>query len=109
MKDNQHEYDDQTFWEKVNTTAKQAGQEVIKKALQLYYTSQASGTPTWVKAAIYGALAYLIAPLDMIPDFLPGGFTDDMGILAGTLSAVIAHITPEVKKRATEKLREWFD
>ena len=37
-----------------------------------------------------------------------GGFTDDLGILAGTLAAVIAYISPEVKKRATEKLEEWF-
>ena len=109
MHDDPKNYTEQGFWDKVNTTAKRAGQEVIEKALQLYYTAKSAETPRWIRVLIYGALAYLIAPLDMIPDFLPGGFTDDMGILAGTLSAVIAHITPEVKKRASEKLREWFD
>ncbi|MYC13764.1 MAG: DUF1232 domain-containing protein [Gemmatimonadetes bacterium] len=108
MKDDQ-KYTEAGFWEKINTTAKKAGQEVVEKALQLYYTAESAETPRWMRVLIYGALAYLIAPLDAIPDFLPAGLTDDLGILAGTLSAVIAHITPEVKKRASEKLDEWFD
>lgn len=108
MKDEKNNCTEQGFWQKLNTTAKHAGQEVIEKALQLYYTAESAETPRWVKVVIYGALAYLIAPLDTIPDFLPGGLVDDMGILAGTLSAVIAHITPEIKKRASEKLDEWF-
>ena len=105
MKDN---YTEQGFWQKLNTTAKRAGQEVIEKALQLYYTAESAETPRWIRVLIYSALAYLIAPLDAIPDFLPGGFTDDLGVLTGTLSAAIAHITPEVKRRAAEKLEEWF-
>ena len=108
MKDDQ-KYTEAGFWEKINTTAKKAGQEVVEKALQLYYTAESAETPRWIRVLIYGALGYLIAPLDMIPDFLPGGFVDDLGVLAGTLSAVISFITPQVKKRAREKLDEWFD
>ena len=109
MKDEKDNYTEQGFWQKLNTTAKHAGQEVIEKALQLYYTAESSETPRWVKVIIYGALAYLISPLDAIPDFLPAGLTDDLGVLAGTLSAVISFITPQVKKRVREKLDEWFD
>ena len=82
MKDDK-QYTEHGFWEKITTIAKKAGQEVMEKALQLHYTAEAKETPRWVKVTIYGALAYLIAPLDMIPDFLPGGLVDDMGILAG--------------------------
>lgn len=107
MKDDK-QYTEQGFWEKITTTAKKAGQEVVEKALQLYYTAEASETPGWLKAVIYGALAYLIMPLDAIPDFLPGGYADDLPIMAGALSAAIAHITPEIKERAKKKLDEWF-
>lgn len=105
----QDDYTDKGFWDKVNRTAKVIGQGVIHKALQLYYTAESVETPKWVKVVIYGALAYLIAPLDAIPDFLLGGFADDLGVLAGTLSAVISHITPQVKVRARKKLDEWFE
>ena len=60
------------FWQKLNTTAKVIGQGVVDKALQLYYAAESAETPGWVKVIIYSALAYLIAPLDAIPDFLPG-------------------------------------
>ncbi len=109
MQDDPKNYTEQGFWDKVNTVAKAAGQEVVEKALQLYYAASDSQTPVWAKTLIYGALAYLIAPLDMIPDFIPiTGFTDDLGVLAGTFAAVISYITPEIKKRATEKLDQWF-
>lgn len=104
-----YDYDEQGFWDKLNTTAKKAGKGAVEKALQLYYTAEPAETPRWTKVIIYTALAYLIAPLDAIPDFLPGGFTDDMGILAATLSSVIAHITPQVKEKAQNKLDEWLD
>ena len=109
MQDDPNDYTEQGFWQKLNTTSKIIGQEVVNKALQLYYTAESAETPRWIRVLIYGALAYLIAPLDAIPDFLPGGFTDDLGILAGTLSAVIAHISPQVKDQAKKKLDEWFE
>ena len=109
MSEDSNQYTEKGFWDKLNNHAKKAGSEVVEKALQLYYAADSPDTPTWAKTVIYGALVYLIAPLDLIPDFIPvGGFTDDLGILAGTLAAVVAHITPEIKKRASEKLDEWF-
>ena len=38
--------------------------------------------PTGTIAAIIGTLLYVLSPIDLIPDFLPGGFLDDAGILA---------------------------
>lgn len=91
------EYTEQGFWEKLNTTAKKAGSDVVEKALQLYYAADAPTTPTWAKGVIFGALAYLIAPLDGIPDPIPfAGFSDDLGVLIVAISTVAFHITPEV-------------
>lgn len=103
------EFSDDGFWNKVVKYAKTAGQEVIEKALWLYYAAQNPQTPTWAKTTIYGALGYFILPIDAIPDMLPGvGYTDDLGVIAAAITAVSMYITDEVKQQAAQKLRDWF-
>ncbi len=103
------DYNDQSFWEKVKTFAITAGSEVINLSIQLYYTAQAPATPPWAKSVIYGALAYFILPIDAIPDLIPVvGYSDDLGALAAAVGAVTAYITPEIKKQADAKMKEWF-
>lgn len=103
------EFSDDGFWNKVIKYAKTAGQEVIEKALWLYYAAQNPQTPTWAKTTIYGALGYFILPIDAIPDMLPGvGYTDDLGVIAAAITAVSMYITDEVKQQAAQKLRDWF-
>ncbi len=82
--------------------------KVVYKALQLYYALKSSTTPTWAKTVIIGALGYFIAPIDLIPDLLPGGFTDDLGALATALVTVQAYITYEEKSSAKNQLKRWF-
>ena len=104
------EYSEDGFWGKVGKYAKAAGKEVVERALQLYYAAQHPETPLWAKTTIYGALGYFIFPADAIPDVIPGvGYADDLGALALAVALVATHITPEVKQRAKEKLRGWFD
>lgn len=58
---------------------------------------------------IYGALAYFVLPVDAVPDAIPvAGFTDDLGALAAALGTVSMYVTNEVKKMASEKMKEWF-
>lgn len=103
------EYSDQSFWEKVVRFARNAGREVIERALQLYFAAQSADTPVWAKTVISGALGYFISPVDAVPDVTPVvGFTDDLGVLAAAIAAVIAYITPEVKHKAKEKMNLWF-
>ena len=46
-------------------------------------------TPTHVRVALIGALAYFISPLDLFPDVLPiVGFTDDAAVIAGAIKLV---------------------
>jgi len=108
MKDNGSNYSDKSFWQKVAEFAVQAGKEVIEKALVLYYCMQDSDTPPWAKTVIVGALAYFILPADAVPDFLPGGFVDDLGALAAALMIVTVHIKPEHWGQVQEKMKEWF-
>ncbi|OGS94071.1 MAG: hypothetical protein A3H31_03155 [Gallionellales bacterium RIFCSPLOWO2_02_FULL_57_47] len=103
------DYSENSFWEKVKNFAKIAGNEVIGKALQLYYTMQAPATPAWAKAVIIAALGYFISPIDAIPDAIPLiGFADDLGVLAAAIATVATYITDEIKAKAETKLDEWF-
>lgn len=104
------EYSDEGFWLKLRRFAKVAGQELVEKALWLYYAAQRPEVPVWAKAIIYSALGYLILPLDAIPDPTPAvGFGDDLGALMLAITTVACYIDQGVRDRASEKLREWFD
>jgi uncharacterized membrane protein YkvA (DUF1232 family) len=105
----QREYTESGFKDKLIRYAKMAGREVVEKALWLYYASHSPATPLWAKTAIYGALGYFVSMIDAIPDLTPIiGYTDDLGVLVAALATVSAYITPEVKTKASEKLRQWF-
>lgn len=94
---------------KIARVAKRAGRTVIEKALLLYYAVRSPATPAWARRVIYGALAYLVLPLDALPDFIPGvGYTDDLSVLAAALAAVAYYITPEVKQQAEQAAKRWF-
>jgi uncharacterized membrane protein YkvA (DUF1232 family) len=102
-------YSDDEFWQKIKKFALKAGKEVIEKALWLYYAAQRPETPTWAKTIIFGALAYFILPLDVIPDVIPvAGYSDDLGALAAAIGMVSMYITAEIKEQATQKLQQWF-
>ncbi|MGL4515712.1 MAG: YkvA family protein [Shewanella sp.] len=97
------------FWNKIKLFGRQAGREVVERALWLYYAAQKPNTPTWAKSVILGALAYFISPLDAIPDLTPLlGFSDDLGALAAALTMVSLYIDDEVKALAADKLTTWF-
>ncbi len=44
------------------------------------------------------AIIYFLSPIDLIPDFLPGGYIDDM--------FVIAYVTKKIRKDL-DKYEEW--
>lgn len=103
------DYSEGSFWEKLKKYASSIGQELMGKVLQLYYALDSENCSTKHKAIIYGALAYLVSPIDAIPDLTPFlGYTDDMGVIAAALAAVASCIDDEVKQKAAEKLKEWF-
>ena len=103
------EYSEDSLWKKVAAFAARAGREIIEKVLVLYYCFQDPDTPAWAKIIIVAALGYFIAPLDAIPDVMPGvGFSDDLGAVAVALAAVAMHIKPEYWQQAKEKLKKWF-
>ncbi|MBD1878781.1 DUF1232 domain-containing protein [Coleofasciculus sp. FACHB-T130] len=102
-------YSDDLFWEKLGNFAVQAGKNVVENALILFYAAEHPNTPPNQKLIVYGALAYLILPVDAVPDFLPAvGFGDDIGSLTTALGMIVWNINSEVKEAAKQKMQEWF-
>jgi len=77
-----------------------------EEAVGAYRCAIDSNTPAHVKAAIFAALAYFIAPIDAIPDFLLAlGYTDDAAVFWAMWRTISGHVT-EVHREAA---RRFFD
>lgn len=104
----QRHYSENKLWRTLSKWAVKAGKEVISNALKLYYAMVLGKASPKQIAAIIGALGYLIAPVDAMPDWLPGGLLDDGGIIALVVSTIACCSHPEVVAAAKAKLTEWF-
>ena len=103
------QYSENDFWNKIKVFGTKAGIKVVYAALLLYYVVKDPMTPKKDRTKILGALGYLILPLDLIPDFIPvAGYTDDLAALTWAIYAVAKNITPEIKQKAKDKMKELF-
>lgn len=103
-------YSEEGLWNKLAKFAKKAGIKVVNVTLLLYYVLTCDEVEQKDKLLIMGALGYLILPLDLIPDSIPGlGFTDDLAALLYAYNSVKAHVTPEMEEKAKKQLQEWFE
>jgi uncharacterized membrane protein YkvA (DUF1232 family) len=98
-------YSHSRLWLTLKKAAASAGRQTLLTALTLFYCLQDRDTPTWAKGVIVGALAYLILPVDLIPDIIPGaGYGDDWGALVAALATVAAYIKDVHKSKAAAQL-----
>jgi uncharacterized membrane protein YkvA (DUF1232 family) len=97
------------LWAKLCRIAKVVGAKSLLTTLTLFYCLQDGDTPRWARGVIIGALGYLILPLDLIPDIIPGvGYADDWAALVAALATVAAYIKDEHKVRASAQLARLF-
>lgn len=76
--------------------------------LVIYYALQSPSLPAKDKAKIIAALAYLVFPLDLIPDAIPVvGVLDDAALLFA-LFRLFVTIDDSIRAQALEKTRQWF-
>ena len=86
-----------------------AGRSIAKPALEVLEMAIDPLTPTNVRISLITSLAYLIMPLDLLPDFMPViGFSDDFVALTAVLSIWSKYMTPAIRIRAEEKLNKLF-
>lgn len=102
-------YSQDGLFDKISKYAKNIGLNLINEALKLWYVTDNPNLPSKTKAAIIGALGYLISPLDLVPDVLPVvGYTDDAGAVALAIAMAQAFIDQKVKDKAKAKIDEIF-
>ncbi len=102
-------FNEMKMWRKLKKVARKMGRKAVYYVLVLYYVSRDPAVPTSLKLKVLGALGYFILPFDFIPDVIIGlGFTDDLAALAWALFTMRKYVTPEVERKARERLRQWF-
>ena len=102
-------YNDVSFQEKATRYGKLIGINALHKAVQLWFVMQKPDVPAGTKAVIMGALGYLIAPLDFLPDLLPVlGYTDDLVAITFALIKVQGYIDEEVERKSKKLLTKIF-
>lgn len=98
-------FDEQSFWQKCRRYAGAIGRNGLEKAFTLYYATEHKNCTFAHKTAIYGALGYLLAPIDAIPDLTPLlGYTDDVGLIGTALVAVASCIDEGTKHKAKDRV-----
>ena len=86
-----------------------AGRTIAKPSLEVLEMAIDPLTPSQVRISLMAALAYLIMPFDLFPDFMPlVGFIDDFVALTAVLSIWSKYMTPSIRTRAERKLNKLF-
>jgi uncharacterized membrane protein YkvA (DUF1232 family) len=91
------------FWPKLQANLGRL--PFVDDLLAAWFCATDPATPARVKAVLFGALAYFVMPLDVMPDFIAVlGFTDDATVLLAAVQAVRANLKPEHYERARAAL-----
>ena len=98
------------MFEKLSKVGLKVGVEIVFYAMLLFYLLTDKSVSVRNKLIIMAALGYFILPTDLIADFIPVlGFTDDAAFLSYALTNASSAITPEVKQKAKEKIKNLFN
>ncbi len=90
-------------------TAKRAARSIpfMEDVVAAYFCALDPKTPRTVRMTLLAALAYFVAPVDILPDLLPlVGFGDDAGVLMAAIAMVRANITPDHVEAARRAMAE---
>lgn len=98
------------LWDKLKTYALQAGRVATKPILTFYYVMHQTETTTLEKALIYGAIAYIIIPSDLLPRRTLSilGILDDAAVIAYVYKKISSKITIEITNKVEDTLDRWF-
>lgn len=100
----------QELWTRLSSYLKSIGRVSARPVLLLYYVMRSKNTPWKDKATIFGALAYLVLPVDIldakrIPIL---GWLDEITSLAVAIQRMSKYITPEIEAKTDAVLNRWF-
>lgn len=100
----------QELWDRIKEYAYKVGHVAVRPVLLLYYVMRSDETPWKDKLTIFGALAYLVFPVDLLDaKRLPIiGWLDEITSLAVAIQRMSKYITPEMEAKADSILDQWF-
>jgi uncharacterized membrane protein YkvA (DUF1232 family) len=95
--------DERQFWRKLGRVL--AHIPFAEDLVAAWYCARDPATPAHVRALLWGAVAYFIMPVDLIPDYLVAiGFTDDAAVIAMVMTLLGRHIEPWHRDSAKARL-----
>lgn len=99
-----------SLWDGIVSYAIRVGRVATRPMLLLYYVMRSKDTPIKDKLTIFGALAYIILPIDLLnAKRLPIiGWIDEVVSLAVAIQRMQKYITPEMERRADSQIDMWF-
>lgn len=102
--------DYKSLWDGMKIYAIKVGRVAARPVLLLYYVTRSEETPMKDKLTIFGTLAYIILPIDLLnAKRLPIiGWIDEVVSLAVAVQRMQKYITPEMEAKADEQLDKWF-
>ena len=81
--------------------------KIWDKVLFLWEQAKSPEVPLRLKLVIIGALLYLILPVDVLPDTIPGvGLLDDLSVLLTVFREVSKYALPKLEKKIENKFYE---
>lgn len=87
------------FWPKLRRSLGRIS--FAREVVAAYFCALDPQTPARTKGILLAALAYFIAPVDLVPDIIAGlGFTDDAAVLFAAWRSVEPHIKDRHRARA---------
>lgn len=98
------------LWEKIKENAKRFGRLTTRYVLLMYYVLKDDNTPTSAKVIIYGALAYLVLPVDLISRKRHHllGWVDEAAAIVIAYKKIKQYVTPEMEQQTEATLDRWF-
>src|SRR5262245_15010989 len=94
-----HAKAERNFWAKLRIYIRHV--PFVDAAVAAYYCAVDPATPLHVKAVLFGALAYFILPIDLVPDVITWiGFTDDAAVLYAALRTIAPHLNGNHRAQA---------
>lgn len=98
------------LWESISSWSLKAGRAATRPVLMMWYVMRSKETPRKDKWAIFGSLAYLVLPIDVLDaKRLPViGWLDEVLSLAILVQKMAKYITPEIEAKVNEQLDRWF-
>lgn len=98
------------LWASIGNWSRKAGRAATRPVLLMWYVMRSEKTPRKDKWAIFGSLAYLVLPIDLIDaKRIPIiGWLDEVASLAVMVQKMSKYITPEMQDKADAQLDKWF-